>query len=361
VKILQVVNSLDTGGAQTLIEFLVSSDQTNEHVVAVLLGKDSMSQRIEAVADVNYFSLNKNLWSFFVGSWKLLKLAKKEKPDLIHSHLMQSDIVSIVVSKLTGLRHVSTVHTTGFTTQDSMQSRLLAKVMPVLSKTQDMSVGCSHSAMKYMLKSGFSKEKSSLVLNSTSAINSVERSNESYTFLCLSRFHPMKDHRNLLLAWKEVCANDAKAVLALAGSGVTEENKELCKLINELGLQSRVSLLGPRNDVQSLLSRTKFLVISSRWGEALPMAGLEAIATGVPVITTDVGDCKELVIDPSFLVEPGNPEQLAIQLLKGVNMSKGTYEDYRGRSISLFQKNYSPDNTLTSYQKIYEKVAGSNG
>lgn len=361
MKILQVVNSLDTGGAQTLIEFLVSSDQKNKHIIVVLLGRESMSQRIEAVADVTYFNLKKNFSSFFVGSWKLFRLVNKERPDLIHSHLMQSDIVSIFVSKLTGIGNVSTVHTTGFTSEDSMQSRLLSKVMPSLSKARAMSVACSKSAMKYMLDSGYSKERISLVLNSTSAISSVERNHESYTFLCLSRFHPMKDHRNLLLAWKELCAVNAKAVLALAGSGITEENTELCKLISELGLKSRVSLLGPRNDVQNLLSKTKFLVISSRWGEALPMAGLEALANGVPVITTDVGDCKELVVDPSFLVEPGNSKQLAIELLKCANMSRATYEDYRGRSISLFQKNYSPDQTLESYQKIYEMVAESNG
>jgi glycosyltransferase involved in cell wall biosynthesis len=86
-------------------------------------------------------------------------------------------------------------------------------------------------------------------------------------------------------------------------------------LMDELGLHSRVSLLGPRKDVQSLLSKTKFLVISSRWGEALPMAGLEALARGVPVITTDVGDCKDLVVDPTFLVNPGDASQLAIALL----------------------------------------------
>ncbi len=359
MKILQVVNSLDTGGAQTLIEFLASSDQRNQHLVAVLLGKDAMSERVEALTNVTYLNLTKNFLSFFLGSWRLFKLVQKEKPDLIHSHLLQSDILSVLVSKLTGIVNVSTVHTTGFTSQDSMQSRLLSRVMPFLSKAQGINVACSKSALKYMLKAGYSKEKTSIVLNSTFAVRLVEQKEHSDRFLCLSRFHPMKDHRNLLLAWKELCSKNETAHLVLAGSGVTENNKELCMLMDELGLHSRVSLLGPRKDVQSLLSKTKFLVISSRWGEALPMAGLEALARGVPVITTDVGDCKDLVVDPTFLVNPGDASQLAIALLTCANMTQDEYEDYRGKSLSLFQTNFSPDHTLMSYQSIYQKlVAG---
>lgn len=68
-----------------------------------------------------------------------------------------------------------------------------------------------------------------------------------------------------------------------------------------MGLDGAVSLLGERRDVPSLFAAADAFVLSSRW-EGLPMVLLEAAAQGVPIVTTDVGGCREIA-DPEHGAE----------------------------------------------------------
>jgi len=86
---------------------------------------------------------------------------------------------------------------------------------------------------------------------------------------------------------------DAAAVRGRAGDGVT--------------FVGRVSA----DEVAALLSRAALAMVPSRWSEVMPLAAVEAMAAGVPVVATRLGGLPELIGDPAALVPPDDPDQLA--------------------------------------------------
>ena len=124
-----------------------------------------------------------------------------------------------------------------------------------------------------------------------------------------------KDHATLLRAFAEVHAAHAGAKLLLVGIGPLED--ELRALTASLGLADAVVFTGMREDVFELLPGFDLFVLSSRF-EGLPIALLEAMASGVAPVSTRVGGIPEVLTDgeDGLLVDPGDAGALAAALTK---------------------------------------------
>jgi glycosyltransferase involved in cell wall biosynthesis len=121
-----------------------------------------------------------------------------------------------------------------------------------------------------------------------------------------ARLHEQKGHRYLFPALAEV----PEAHVALAGEG--PERHALEMLAHELGIESRVSFLGHRDDMPELLAAADLVVLPSLY-EGLPISLLEAMAAAKPVIATRIGGTDELVTSgyDGLLVEPRDSHALA--------------------------------------------------
>jgi len=124
---------------------------------------------------------------------------------------------------------------------------------------------------------------------------------QDFVWLTLGRLEPQKDHATLLRAFSQL---DAQNHLLIAGEGALLD--ELKQQVEELELGERVSLLGLRRDVPKLLGAADAFVLSSIF-EGLPNVIMEALASGLPVVSSDVGGVRELVSpDKSGLIVPPN-------------------------------------------------------
>jgi glycosyltransferase involved in cell wall biosynthesis len=114
-------------------------------------------------------------------------------------------------------------------------------------------------------------------------------------------------------AWPEVLAAEPDARLLLVGNGPLED--DLRRLARELGVEARVVFAGARDDVQEILPRVSLVVLPTRM-EALPTALIEAAASGIPSVATDVGGVPEVVVDgeTGWLVEGPTPQGFAAAL-----------------------------------------------
>ena len=142
----------------------------------------------------------------------------------------------------------------------------------------------------------------------------------------VGNFTAKKDQATLLAAAAMVAGDHPGLRLVLVGSGPLED--ELRSRAEELGLGEAVLFAGSRDDVFELLPAFDLFALSSRF-EGLPIALLEAMASGVPPVVTRVGGIPEVVTDggdaadaataaraDGVLVEPGDPEALATALGK---------------------------------------------
>jgi glycosyltransferase involved in cell wall biosynthesis len=161
-----------------------------------------------------------------------------------------------------------------------------------------------------------------------------------------------KGYRYLLEAIPEILKSVPSVKFFIAGEG--ELKKSLLVLRDKLGLQSSVSFLGFRDDVPRLLSAFDIFVLPSLW-EGLPVALIEAMAAGKPIVATDVdGNCEVTGRDAAGIaVEPLDPPALATALLELL----GDPELRRrlgDAGIERAQKLFDVRIMIKRYQDLYE-------
>jgi glycosyltransferase involved in cell wall biosynthesis len=127
----------------------------------------------------------------------------------------------------------------------------------------------------------------------------------------VGRLTPVKGFPHLIKAVQLLREQGLNVKLWLVGDGIL--NQELRRLAQDSGVGERVVMFGPREDTYELLQAMDMFVLPSLH-EGIPMALLEAMAAGLPVIATRVGGIPEVIEDrvSGILVEPGDPEGLAL-------------------------------------------------
>lgn len=131
----------------------------------------------------------------------------------------------------------------------------------------------------------------------------------------VANLRPQKDHATMLRAMARIAREEPRAHLLLAGEA-NDRNyaEEMRKLAVELGVADHVTFLGPRADVGRVLAGCDIGVLSSR-SEGLPVALLEYGEAGLAVVTTDVGDCREVVEGAGRVVAAGDDAGMAEAVL----------------------------------------------
>ena len=184
--------------------------------------------------------------------------------------------------------------------------------------------------------------------------------NEIFLF-SLQRLHPRKGVEYLIKAMSEIVKKCSNVKLIIGGTG-PEVNK-LKLLINELKLQSKIELIGFIKDSEmcNYYASCDIFVFHSLY-EAFGIVLVEAMASGVPVISTQVGAIPEVVRDKKtgILVPPCDPSALAsaiMELIENENLRKRM--GFEGRKI--IEKEYNWENIVEKYENIYYDLLKKQG
>jgi len=137
---------------------------------------------------------------------------------------------------------------------------------------------------------------------------------DAFVITTICRLYRPRDFQTLLHAFRYVQDALPHAHLLIVGDGPFRAQIE--QLVESLALGSHVYLLGMRRDVPRILRATDVFVLSSQGWEGLPLTVLEAMASSLPVVASDVGGTQEAVIDgqTGYLFPPGNVAALARHL-----------------------------------------------
>ncbi|MFZ1936723.1 MAG: glycosyltransferase [Thermoguttaceae bacterium] len=170
----------------------------------------------------------------------------------------------------------------------------------------------------------------------------------------VGRLSEAKDHLTLLRAIKMLVVRNIDLCLMLIGEG--EQREVVENAVRELGLQAHVHLLGSRPAVDALLPHADLFVLSSR-REGLPIALLEAMACGLPVIATTVGGIPEVMKHGvnGVLVPPENHQSLA----EAIELLLGRPEIASSMRVANRQKaltRHSMEQTAAEYAKLYDHI-----
>ncbi len=171
--------------------------------------------------------------------------------------------------------------------------------------------------------------------------------------LSVGRLAMQKGYADLCHAFAIVQQAHPSTTLLIAGAG--ELQAELAELIRTLGLSESIRLLGPRSDVPRLLAAADLYVSAAHW-EGLPIAVLEAMAAGLPVIATNVGDVPRVLVDGTGLtVPPHQPEALATAMSQMLNDPQ-RMRRYGAAAQAHVYHTYSPHVWLEQLLTLYREV-----
>jgi len=176
---------------------------------------------------------------------------------------------------------------------------------------------------------------------------------------CVARWHPIKDHENLVRAVRQLADRGYSFRCALVGQGMEHQNTELTRLIERWGVADRMILAGPTNEVPAVMNALDLHVLASR-SESLPVAVLEAMACGTPCAVTDVGDARHMVGDTGWVAPPQDCVALADAIGKWLVPSSPPDREERARMCrARVIRDFSLSRMGSQYAALWMKAAAA--
>jgi glycosyltransferase involved in cell wall biosynthesis len=144
-----------------------------------------------------------------------------------------------------------------------------------------------------------------------------------------------------------------------AGDGPTRPEVE--RSARELDLTERVSFLGNRDDIPTLLADADVFVLATKW-EGLPLSILEAMRAGLPVIATNVGGVAEAITDgvTGFVTEPGNVDQMRNRIQTLIR-SKELLISMGSQARRRYEQDFKLEVMMRKTLRVYQKVLAYGG
>lgn len=370
MHIIQIVDLLAKGGAQRLIlTFAKEIQKHNLKLSVISLSSDVDSDFVKAFEELGvrvivfHFRRLLDLMPIV----ELFRWIKREKPDVIHTHLTYANVIGGLIGFLCKVPVVTTLHTTGTEPRFYGPKTDWAETM-ALRYVTDYVVACGPSVLNaYNAK--LNNRQMQVVPNSIS-LDKVEFSDDErislrkhimgdldkVLLISIGRLVPPKGFDLLLEALAAVVEKNSNVFLVIVGDG--ELDIELKNRVKKLNLEKYVSFLGNRDDVSSLLAASDIYVLPSKW-EGLPLVILEAMAMGLPIVATDVGDVAWVLDSTGILVPPFESHAIANGILKMLEKKTSwTIMGQKGRQRveDMFNSTRRVKDILSIYNNLlYEK------
>lgn len=324
VRILHVINDLSIGGAEVmLVNVLARADRSRfEPVVISLMDRGGLRARVEQLG-VAVYSPRMTPPLPTPASWlRFFRLVRSVKPDLIQGWMHHASLAAQVARLLGRTRAPVVWNIHGSVYSLAHEKPMTARVIRLgahLSRLAAAIVFVARTSHDQHGRLGYPGEKSVVFPNGidttefvpSAAVRGALRAQIGVPEAALlvghvGRYHPVKDHANLLNAFAGLRRRHPDAHLLLAGRDLRPDNAALTSLSSTLGLGDAVHFIGERDDVKRVAASLDVFVLCSSHGEGLPLSIGEAMACEVPCVVTDVGDAAYMVGDTGRVVPPSD-------------------------------------------------------
>lgn len=307
-------------------------------------------------ADISVTSLNCGSFADVRSYFRLKKAIDTAKPDVLVCFLHQANIYGRLVACQLKIPVVSGVRVADRRRWIAWTERLTKSCV-----THYIAVS-KHVAETHARLCGIPGDRISSINNGVDATAAIAHRTEDegtgdprHQILFMGRLTHQKAPIDLLKAFNVLPAKlRATSRLTFAGEG--ELRSQIEATVLQLGLSNSVNLVGQRDNPAELMAESTLLVLPSLW-EGMPNVVLEAMATGLPVVATDVDGTRELIDHKinGWLVAPGQPQQLCTAIQEALE-NRQQRADFAAASQVLAVERFSWSRVCEAYQERLTSV-----
>ncbi|MDR5730479.1 MAG: glycosyltransferase [Terriglobia bacterium] len=376
MKILHIITGLEVGGAELMLERMITSERWarsgDEHLVVSLTSLGTVGKRLRA-AGISVEALElKRFLVLPVVLRRLVMIIARVRPDIVQTWMYHADLLGGLAAKMAERRRViwnlRTVATSA--ARYSWLTRMIRKICAVASHSipyriiaVTAEVQESHVALGYtpdrmvVIGNGYQLPDPERLRVARRSLRSAWGVAEDDVLIgMVARFDPLKGHKIFIDAAASVARTIPNAHFVIIGRECTNENAELFKWIDGHGLGERVLLCGQRNDVSECLAALDIACLPSI-AEGFPNALGEAMAAAKACVATDVSGVKELLADCGIIVPRGSSEALASGLRKMVQFGSAEWIAIGQAARRRIDAEFGLDNCLKRYEAVYSESA----
>ena len=354
MKIMQVIPVLDLAGAETMCQNLAIELHKMGHEVMVvsLYKKETVlteNLRNNSIP-IEWMDKKNGLDPSCI--YRLYKLFRQFNPDVVHSHIYAGKYAHIAAAIAGVKAKAYTVHSVAqkeATASNTIMNRVLFKKLGVVPVALTQEVRKSIEDVYGIDESKIPVVFNGIPLEKCRPIQVYKK--HAVEIVHVGRFCEEKNHRNLIYAFADAHAKFPEIHLKLYGEGPLRNDME--KLVSELQAEDYVHFMGLTNDVYSAMTEADVFILPSIY-EGMPMTLIEAMATGLPIITTPVGGIVDMVENGSEAIFSGiDPESIADSI--GMLVNNAELRQSLGRAALERAKQFSAKTMAQKYLEIYLK------
>lgn len=293
---------------------------------------------------------------------QIAAFVKGEGFSILHAHTPRTALVAALVSRKTGLPWVYHVHSP--TSRDStigVKNRINQLVERYAIRTCSQLLTVSRSLRREMLRLGVSRTRLAVVPNGVPAFDPIDASDRlgdsSWRLGIVALMRPRKGVEIALEALARLPERQNISLDLIGGFETPEYEAQIQAQIVDLGLATRVRLLGFQTDIAEHVRKLDALLLPSLFGEGMPMVVLEALAAAVPVVATSVEGTPEVIRHgvEGLLAEPRNSDDFARQI-QDLTSDRERWSQFSSNALVRHRTSFSDTNMAGRVAAAYDRM-----
>ncbi len=373
MKIIHIITSLNTGGAEVML-YKVLSNKLNkkfDNYVISMRDMGSFGAKIENLG-VKVITLNmQKKWHFITAIFKLISLAIKISPNVIQGWMPHGNVAAFFmhIFARNSLLSFNIRQSLYDISLEKYFTQIVIKLNKFLSKYADTIIYNSIVAKQQHEEFGFCSNKAIVIANGfdiekfcfsmDARLKIRVKLNIAKTAIVIghiARFHPMKDHKNFIQAAKKVLIKNPAIHFIMSGTDVDSNNNFFNDNIGK-EIKNNFHLLGNVDNVHNLMSAIDIMVSSSSYGEAFPNILGEAMACSVLCVATNVGDSKYIIDKFGKIVPVKDSTALAIAIIELSSLTTKQKNQLTTGAYNRVKNNFSLSIISNKYINVYENIS----
>jgi glycosyltransferase involved in cell wall biosynthesis len=356
MRITELVNTLEIGGAERMVADLAMGLQVRGHVVEVicLRGEGPLAKGLRDVG-IEVHAFEKGEGFSFGTVRQIAGHLRDSQAQVVHTHNPLVHHYGAIGGRMAGVPVVvNTFHGPGNLTGFGRTQA----IFDASCLWSDRVVACCEAVGKHLQNVTVIARRKLAVIPNGIPLEQFQRvrpraSDGEFVIGAVGRLAEVKDHQSLLKAFALVSREAPNCRLEIMGDGPLRANLE--KMARELGIGEKVVFRGWSLDVPAFFAGLDMFVLCSL-SEGLPLTLIEAMAAGLPVVGTDVGAIPEMVeaTQCGWICRRGEPEQLAAALLQAYRCEDRAERGLRGRDYVVSHN--SVESMTSGYEHLFQEL-----